>query len=256
MALFTSLEHLHIEILDLLAFATLFAAYYLYQPITDYILGDDISARMKPWRLAWARQLQWREERITDVSLVRGLVSGVSFFASTSVFIISGLVALLSLVGPIAEAMQAYPIFQGATFEQIAIKVLALQLLAIIAFFKFGWSMRLHSYSTLMIGAMPAAQKVGTTEADAISDRLAEMSFLASKHFHGGMRAYYLGFGALTWFLSTLLFFVTLALVLVVMIRRDYMSKAFRLAQGPPNLETLLTNSSSPPNEGVSKTCK
>lgn len=256
MAILTSLEHLHIEILDLLAFATLFFAYYLYQPITDFVLGDDISARMKPWRLAWARQLQWREERITDVSLVRGLVSGVSFFASTSVFIISGLVALLSVAGPISEAMQAYPMFQETTTEQIAFKVVSLLLLAVVAFFKFGWSIRLHAYSTLMIGAMPPPHESGSAEANAISERLAEMSFLASKHFHGGMRAYYLGFGALTWFLSTLLFFVTLTLVLAVMIRRDYMSKAFRLAQGPSSLETLLTNSSSLKNEGASKTCK
>ncbi len=226
----------HIEILDLLACAALFGTYFFYQPITDFLLGDDISARMKHWRHSWALQLQWREERITDVSLVRGLIADISFFASTSVLIISGLVALLSTARPASEALQSYLMFQEVTTEQFAFKVAALLLLAISAFFKFGWSMRLHSYSSLMIGAMPPPCQRGSEETNAISEKLATMSFLASKHYHGGIRAYYLGFCALTCFFSVLFFFLILTLVVIVMIRRDYMSNAFHLAEALPSV--------------------
>lgn len=184
--------------------------------------------------MAWARQLQWREERITDVSLVRGLVAGISFFATTSVFLISGLVAMLSAAERISETMRHYPFFGEVSPEQVELKIGALLLLAISAFFKFTWSIRLHSYSTLMIGAMPEPSHRGSAEANAISDRLAEMSFLASKHYHGGTLAYYLGFSALTWFISAWVFLPTLALVILVILRRDYMSNAYRLAAGIP----------------------
>lgn len=227
-----------IPTVDLVALVALFATYYFYYPLTDYILGDDISAQMRAWRHQWSRQIQWREERITDISLVRGLVDGISFFASTSVLMISGLVALLGAAGPMSDMFHRYPYFADTTAEQIAIKIIALIILAISAFFKFGWSMRLHSYSTLMIGALPPSHLRDQDYANEISQRIADMSFLASKHYHGGMRAYYLGFAALTWFISVWIFFATLCLVVMVMIRRDYMSKAFGLAKTLPTPET------------------
>lgn len=227
-----------IPTLDLIALVGLFAAYYLYYPLTDYILGDDISAQMRSWRHQWSREIQWREERITDISLVRGLVDGISFFASTSVLMISGLVALLGAADPMSDLFHRYPYFADTTPEQIAIKIIALIILAISAFFKFGWSMRLHSYSTLMIGALPASHLRDLEYANEISQRIADMSFLASKHYHAGMRAYYLGFAALTWFISVWIFFATLFWIVMVMIRRDYMSKAFGLAKTLPTRKT------------------
>lgn len=223
-----------IDILDIAAFVALFATYYLYDEVTNRVLGPDISTRMKVWRLRWAQQAQWREERITDVSLVRGLSASVSFFASTSIFIVSGLVAMLAASEPITVMLNQYPLGSVSTPEQFSFKIVALLLLAISAFFKFGWAMRLHSYSSLMVGAMPEPSERGSEDADDISMRLSEMSFLASKHFHGGMRAYYLGFAALTWFFSAWLFLATLVVVILVMLRRDYASRSFVLASKNP----------------------
>ncbi len=220
-----------VDTVDLIAFAALFGCYFCYLPVTRRIFGDDISTRMKRWRHEWARQALWREERITDVSLIRGLMGGVSFFASTSVLLISGLIALLGAAGAVTGILSQYAVFGQVTAEQFSLKVIALLLLAISAFFKFGWSMRLHSYSSIMLGAIPEPEHRGTDHSAAVAGRLAELSYLASKHYHGGMRAYYLGFSALTWFLSAWLFFPALALVVVVMARRDYMSNAFRLSE-------------------------
>lgn len=70
--------------LDLVALATLGFSFSLYGPTSAFILGGNISTRMLEWRKIWARQMMWRDERITDVSLVRGLIVNVSFFATTT----------------------------------------------------------------------------------------------------------------------------------------------------------------------------
>lgn len=223
-----------IDAANLASLVLLLGVHFFYSPVTGHFLGEDVSSRMKHWRLEWAKQALWRHERITDVSLVRGLMGGVAFFASTSVLLISGLVALLRASEAVAATLSEYPLVSAVQPELVSLKIAALLLLAISAFFKFGWSMRLHSYSSIFVGAMPEPDEKGSEYSIAISARVAEMSFLASKHYHGGIRAYYFGFAALTWFLSPWLFLPTLAVIVAVMVRRDYMSKAFRLAECIP----------------------
>ena len=215
---------------DLGAAALLFLVHAFYLPISNWIFGDDISARMRQWRSTWARQALWRGERITDVGLVRGLIAGVSFFATTSVLVISGLLATLNSVQQISSYLLSVPFAAQTSTEITSFKIGALLLLAVSAFFKFGWSMRLHSYSLLMIGSMPEPDERQSEKASAVADRLANLSYLASKHFHSGVRAYYLGFSALTWILSVWLFLPVLVIVVGVMIRRDYRSAAFELS--------------------------
>ncbi len=215
---------------DLFALLLLFAVFYFYPILSGRVLGEDISDRMKAWRQVWAEQIMWRHERITDVGLVRGLIASVAFFASTTVLVISGLVALLGWSGEMSALLAQYPHLGVTTPELFALKIMALLLLAISAFFKFVWSMRLHGYTLLMLGALPPPDEPDRKYCAEISNRIAGLSYLASKHYHDGVRAYYLGFATLTWIYSAWLFFPTLALVVMVMTRRDYRSKSFELA--------------------------
>lgn len=215
---------------DLVALLLLFAAFYFYPALSARLLGEDIADRMKAWRHEWAEQIMWRHERITDVALVRGLIASVAFFASTTVLVISGLVALLGWSGEMSSLLAQYPHVGVTTPELFALKIMALLLLAISAFFKFVWSMRLHGYTLLMVGALPAPDETDRSYCAGIAERIAELSYLASKHYHDGVRAYYLGFSALIWIWSAWLFFPTLALVVLVMVRREYRSRSFFLS--------------------------
>ncbi len=215
---------------DLVALVALFVTFYFYPILSGRFMGEDIGERMKAWRHEWARQILWRHERITDIALVRGLIASVAFFASTTVLVISGLVAVLSQSQIITDLLAQYQLAGVVTPELFALKVMAMLLLAISAFFKFVWSMRLHGYTLLMVGALPAPDEQDRSYCDAIADRIAGLSYHASRHYHDGMRAYYLGFAALTWILSAWLFLATLVLVVLVMLRRDYRSRSFELA--------------------------
>ena len=48
------------------------------------------------YRLQWAKQLLIRENRVADSSLVGNLMSSVSFYANTTIYVIAGLMALWS----------------------------------------------------------------------------------------------------------------------------------------------------------------
>ena len=221
--------------LDLVALATLGFSFTLYGPISAFILGGNISSRMLEWRKIWARQMMWREERITDVSLVRGLIGNVSFFATTTVFVISGLLALIGSSSTIVQKLNALPHVETVTEETVIMKLCALLAMAVVAFFKFGWAMRLHANTLLMVGAAPEPAERNSADADYVSTHLAEMSALASGHFQGGVRAYYFGFASLPWLFSAWLLFPCLALMIGVAIRREFFSKAFRVALPAPS---------------------
>jgi uncharacterized membrane protein len=219
--------------IDLIAFATLMLSFACFAPFSRYFLGLNISGRMLAWRKIWVRQLLWREERITDISIVRGFIGNVSFFATTTVFVISGLVALIGSSGAIAQRLDALPHFQPVTEETVVFKLCTLLILAVIAFFKFGWSMRLHANSLLMVGAAPEPEDRESDFSNYVVEHLAEMSALASSHFQGGVRAYYFGFATLPWLLSAWLLFPSLLLLIGVAIRREYFSRAFLAAEPP-----------------------
>ncbi|WP_150526876.1 DUF599 domain-containing protein [Roseibium sediminis] len=223
-----------IDWLDRFALATLIVTFALYSPLSARVLGGNISSRMLEWRKSWTRQMMWREERITDVSIVRGLIGNVSFFATTTVFVISGLIALIGSSGLIATKLRALPHFDTVTEETIIMKLCALLTMAVVAFFKFGWAMRLHANALLMVGAAPERTQRNSALAEYVGSRLAEMSALASSHFQGGVRAYYFGFATLPWFISAWLLFPSLTLMIGVAIRREFFSNAFR-ATMPPN---------------------
>ncbi|WP_040617064.1 DUF599 domain-containing protein [Roseibium sp. TrichSKD4] len=218
---------------DLIALISLVACFTLYAPLSNLILGGNISSRMLEWRKSWARQMMWREERITDVSLVRGLIGNVSFFATTTVFVISGLLALIGSSGPIVAKLNALPHFDRVSEETIIMKLSTLLGMAVVAFFKFGWAMRLHANALLMVGAAPEPAQRDSALAEYVGSSLAKMSALASLHFQGGVRAYYFGFATLPWLFSAWLLFPSLALMILVAIRREYFSNAFRAAMPP-----------------------
>lgn len=221
----------HVEIADIVAFVLLFGTYAFFGPLSGWILGEDLADRMKVWRHKWTQQALWREERITDVSLIRGLMMDVAFYASTSVLLISGLAALLSAAEPASQWLSTSQPFIVVTPGQFTLRVLSLLLLALLAFFKFSWAMRLHSFSSIFLGALPEPSERSSAYSKTVAAKLANTSYLASYHFHTGLRAYYLGFAALSWFLSAWIFFPTLLIVILVMIRREFRSRAFMIAE-------------------------
>ncbi|MCU0808761.1 MAG: DUF599 domain-containing protein, partial [Candidatus Contendobacter sp.] len=105
-------------------------------------------------RTVWMERLLEREVRIVDSTLLGNLMQSVSFFASTTIVIIGGLIAAL---GAVDHAMQwaNLGLLAPAGREAWTLKLIALIVVFIYAFFKLTWSIRQFNRCTILIGAAP-----------------------------------------------------------------------------------------------------
>jgi uncharacterized membrane protein len=80
--------------LALLAFLACWAGYAWFSEHSRWASGGLIR-RTQDFRLEWAYQMLAREVRVTDSTLIGNLVTSVTFYANTTIYIIAGLVAAL-----------------------------------------------------------------------------------------------------------------------------------------------------------------
>ena len=107
------------------------------------------------------------------------------------------------------------------------LKVLLLIVLFVYAFFKFTWAFRQYNYCLILVGCAPAPSLL--TDASArIAQRLAHIASLTGQHSNRGIRAYYFGLAALSWFIHPWLFMLLTVWVVLVLYRREFRSRLLR----------------------------
>ncbi len=95
------------------------------------------------------------------------------------------------------------------------------------AFFKFTWAFRQYNYCLILVGCAPAPSLL--TDASAtIAQRLAHIASLTGQHSNRGIRAYYFGLAALSWFIHPWLFMLLTVWVVLVLYRREFRSRLLR----------------------------
>jgi len=174
-------------------------------------------------RLEWARQMLRREVRMVDSSLVGNLMSSVSFYANTTIYIVAALMALWGTLDTAIRVTAELPFARETGRTLWEIKLLLLIGVFVFAYFKFTWSLRQFNLLSILIGAAPGTE-VEAAEAERCAQKLALVNTLAGNEFNRGIRAYYFGLAALAWFVQPWLFLVVTAVVVTVLYRRDYAS--------------------------------
>jgi len=105
------------------------------------------------------------------------------------------------------------------------VKVLGLVLIFTYGFFKFAWSYRLFNYCSILIGAVPSADSNNDQKTYAV-DCASNMNILAGRHFTAGLRGLFFALGYMGWFVGPKVFICSTLFVLVVLMRRQYFSRA------------------------------
>lgn len=217
-----------VSLLDGLAVAWFLAAWMGYGWVADHsrLAAQGLLGVSHRHRLEWARQLLRRENRVADAALVGNLMDSVSFYASTTIYILAGLLALLGALDKLITATESLP-FAGASSRSLwEIKLLLLLAVFVVGYFKFTWSLRLFNQLSILIGAAVPHGEAGE-ERGAV--RMARINSMAGDEFNRGIRAYYFGLAAVTWFIQPWLFMAMTSVVLVVLYRRDFASPALRV---------------------------
>ena len=175
-------------------------------------------------RSRWMLQTTRRENRVLDGQVVQSLSASPSFFASTTILIIGGLLAVLS-TDRANEIVRDIPFAARTSLLVFDLKVVMMAAIFVYAFFRFTWSLRQYTFGALVVAAAPAPESfVDEAERAAFAERAGRVMGLAADTFNDGLRAYYMSFAAVAWFFSPWAFMAGSATVVYILYRREFHS--------------------------------
>jgi uncharacterized membrane protein len=185
-------------------------------------------------RRRWMLQVTYREVRVIDGVVVQSLSTSPSFFASTTILIIGGLLALLGASDHASELVREIPFAARTSALVFDLKLLLLTAIFVYAFFRFTWSMRQYSFGALLVAAAPEARQFEQQglSREAFADRAGRVVGLAAEAFNDGLRAYYMAFAAVAWFFSAWAYIAATAGVIYVLYQREFRSAVLAALQG------------------------
>ncbi|MBP7334630.1 DUF599 domain-containing protein [Niveispirillum sp.] len=219
--LFTSLT-----LLDGAAFVWFVLLWWGYGWLTDRRQGapTSLNQHMLRIRIRWMTNMLYRDNRVMDSMLMGHLIHSVSFFASTTVLVLAGLLGIL------ASSESSYKVVMELGFTQptakpvFEAKLLLLLAIFVYSFFSFTWAVRQFNYTIALIGGAPLDPG---EEALTTAKAAAKMMTLAITSFNRGLRGYYYAFASLGWMIHPYAFAALVTLVTYVLWRRQFRSAAF-----------------------------
>ena len=222
-----------IPLADLIAPAFFLLAWVGYALYADRSHDrPNLMRRMHDYRREWMRCMLERDNRMVDTQIIANLMRSASFFASTTMFIIAGLIAVLGAREQARAVLADLPFAVDSAPQLWDLKVLLLVVLFVYAFFKFTWAFRHYNYVLILVGAVPSPDHV-TDASRQVADRIARIATSTGRHFNGGLRAYYFGLAALSWFVHPWLFVLLTAWVVWIIYRREFRSRLLKTLAAP-----------------------
>jgi uncharacterized membrane protein len=185
----------------------------------------NLNAAMHRVRRQWMRRMVSRHDRIVDVVLTGHTVNSISFFASSSMIVIAGLVGTLGSSGGAFRVLESMGFAQPTTQLAMQLKIVGLIAIFVIAFYKFTWALRQYNFLCALIGAAPLPEAHPSQEAtERFADHAARMLSLALTSFNGGIRAFYFAVAWLGWFIHPYAFIAATAFMTAILIKRQLRS--------------------------------
>ena len=217
-----------------LALAWFLFALLLLEQTIEYVVSSHSSAYlglsqlMANERRIWMKAAAHRDLRMIETQIIIGQQQGATFFGSACILAIGGSFSLLSATDSILLLYQDLDIGEVPSRYVWGIKVIGLAVIFVYSFFKFAWSYRLFNYSAILVGAIPVNKDANEAVREKAADKAAEMNINASNHFTAGLRGIFFALAYLGWFISDLTFALTTLFVVLVLLRRQYLSGARR----------------------------
>ena len=222
-----------LPLLDWLAVVAFFAAWVGYAMFAKRraAVQPSVLGSTNRWRHQWMLQSTQRENRIVDAAVIQTLSVSPSFFASTTILIIGGLLAILGTTDKASEFVKEIPFAARTTTLIFDLKLALLTGVFVFAFFRFTWSLRQYTFGAILVGATPEHKVLGDDDKRRIefADRAGRVLGLAAETFNDGLRAYYFAFALVAWFVSPIAFMAATALVVFVLYRREFHSEVLRM---------------------------
>lgn len=194
-----------------------------------------IASVIHSYRQRWMLLLLQRENRITDASLLANLERNASFLASSTLFVIAGLVTALASMEKVYGMLSTLP-FSRAEFSplQLQFKIMLLLMIYVYSFFTFTWAMRQYGFCAMLLGAapLPDTPQASGAEGEKFARYAAKVIDQAGHSYNYGLRGYYFSLAVLGWLINAWLFAIAVAMVVAVLYAREFHSVTLKSLVG------------------------
>lgn len=233
-----------IPLIDVLAFAWFlfiwigYSAYARKRAKTHHCLSSILCTLRVDWMNAVVR----KENHIADAALVGNVERTVTFFASSTIFVLAGVLTVLASNDAFVRVLEEMPFTVEQSHGLVLLKLSGIAGIMVFAFFKFTWAVRKFGFVSILLGMAPSVSRATVTqeERDAFSLNAAKVLDQAGHEYNYGLRAYYFALAYLSWFVSPYLFMVATITVAFVLYRREYRSRVLRALLATHNYEPGL----------------
>lgn len=179
---------------------------------------------MQERRFAWMREMARRDVRILDGALLTGLQQSSSFFASTALVSLGGLLAVMGQAERLSEVADTLPFSHPEGPDAFRIRLFAPVIIIAYAFLKFAWAQRLFGYCAVLIGSTPEWDTTREQEIYAAADSAARVNGLAARSFARGLRGLYFTLGSLAFLIGPMALIACSSAVGLMIYRREFRS--------------------------------
>ncbi|PKG58321.1 DUF599 domain-containing protein [Shewanella sp. Choline-02u-19] len=217
-----------ISVLDVIAIMTFIFSWvgYAHFAKSKAKTTNCIARCLHQHRIHWMYELISREIRVGEAALLANLERNISFFASTTMLVLAGVLTLFAQVERLEVIIATIPYAADPNHALVQVKLGVLTFIFIMAFFQFTWSMRQYGFLNVMIGAAPYDKEGRNENLRRYAKQMAVVQDQAAHSYNYGLRCYYFSMAALCWFFHPLLFIAASIFVVVTLYRREFKSKA------------------------------
>lgn len=187
-----------------------------------------LASEMRKKRIHWMQQMLARENRIADVSIISTLERNITFFASSSMLIMAGLLTAVTSADELSLILSAMVHIEPQSEQEIQIKLGLLLCIFVFAFFQFTWALRQYGFAGILVGAAPEKGALSLDQHVQFANRAAKVIDQAAHSFNYGLRAIYFSLSALSWFIDARVFMLASVVVVLVMYQREFHSKVLK----------------------------
>jgi uncharacterized membrane protein len=214
--------------LDWVAIAVFFSGWVTYAWYARWLAQTrpSILASTNRIRRAWMLQITYRDVRVLDGAVIQNLSTSPSFFASTTILIIGGLLAVLGTSEKASELVREIPFAVRTSVLVFDLKIVLLLVVFVYAFFRFTWSMRQYTFGALLVASAPEAKQFLEQQLprEPYAEKAGRVVGLAAETFNDGLRSYYFAFAAIAWFFSPVIFMAATVGVIYILYQREFHS--------------------------------
>ncbi|PYE31171.1 putative membrane protein [Idiomarina fontislapidosi] len=218
-----------IDIIVLLFFFTCWVGYSLFarkRARTTHCL----SSILCELRIDWMRNVMHKDNQIADASLIGNVERTVTFFASSTILVLAGVITVLAHADQVVNVLNELPLTPATHVNMVQFKLAVLALIFIYAFFKFTWSIRQFGFVSVLLGVSVNYQQNQRPEEEReeFARHAAKVLDQSGHEYNKGLRTYYFALAYMSWFLHPIMLVLSSAIVVWVLYRREYKSRVLR----------------------------